>query len=213
MRTASCDLMTEYGEFRLHGFADPHSGQEHAALVLGDVSGSIPVLTRVHSECLTGDTLGSLHCDCGAQFKSAMNAIAAEGRGALLYLRQEGRGIGLVNKIRAYALQRAGADTVDANHLLGFPDDLRDYGIAARMLAHLGVSSVRLMTNNPAKLASLKTLGVSIAERIPLVSQPGVHNRSYLMTKSKRMGHLLSTTPQTAAPSSVQFRTSIDHQL
>ena len=189
-RAASTQLTTEFGVFRLHGFVDAHTGKEHAALVLGDVSGAEPVLTRMHSECLTGDALFSLHCDCGAQLRHAMQVISDEERGVLLYLRQEGRGIGLVNKIRAYELQRAGSDTVDANRSLGLPDDARDYGAAAQMLAQLGVRRVRLLTNNPAKIAALSALGVTVSERIALHVGRNSLNDAYMTTKEVRMGHV-----------------------
>ncbi|KQV78233.1 GTP cyclohydrolase II [Rhizobacter sp. Root1221] len=189
----SCWLPTELGEFQLHGVADPLTGREHAALTMGDLTNGEPVLTRVHSECLTGDTLFSLKCDCGPQLQGAIEAIAKEGRGALVYLRQEGRGIGLVNKIRAYALQQAGADTVDANRLLGLPDDSRDYKMAHDILAALGVSSVRLMTNNPGKVEALRKLGILVTERVELNVGRNPHNHGYLDTKARRMGHLIST--------------------
>jgi len=192
LQTASCDLMTEFGQFRLHGFQDAANGLEHAALCLGDMSDPAPVLARVHSECLTGDVFHSLHCDCGAQLCSALERIAAHGRGALLYLRQEGRGIGLVNKIRAYALQQRGADTVDANRLLGLPDDARDYAIAAEMFASIGIRDVHLMTNNPAKVESLTRHGVRVSERVALQTPRTAENGAYLDTKAARMGHLLS---------------------
>lgn len=187
----SCRLPTAWGEFMLHGLLDAASGQEHAALSMGPIDDGAPVLARVHSECLTGDTLFSLRCDCGPQLQAGLRAIAAEGRGVLLYLRQEGRGIGLVNKIRAYALQQAGADTVDANRLLGLPDDARDYQIAADLLARLGVRSVRLLTNNPAKVEALQRLGIAVSERVPLPIAPNRHNAGYLQTKRRRMGHYL----------------------
>ena len=189
----SCWLPTELGEFQLHGAADPVTGHEHAALTMGDLTNGEPVLTRVHSECLTGDTLFSLKCDCGPQLQGAIEAIAKEGRGALVYLRQEGRGIGLVNKIRAYALQQAGADTVDANRLLGLPDDSRDYKMAHDILAALGVGSVRLMTNNPGKVDALRRLGMLVTERVELNVGQNPHNHGYLDTKARRMGHLIST--------------------
>jgi GTP cyclohydrolase II len=189
----SCWLPTELGEFQLHGVTDPVTGREHAALTMGDIASGAPVLTRLHSECLTGDTLFSLKCDCGPQLRGAIEAIAKEGRGVLVYLRQEGRGIGLVNKIRAYALQQAGADTVDANRLLGLPDDSRDYQIAHDMLVALGVSSVRLMTNNPAKVEALRRFGTTVAERVELNVGGNPHNAGYLDTKARRMGHLIST--------------------
>ena len=185
----SCRLPTEWGEFNLHGLVDARGSGEHAAMSLGPLDDGAPVLTRLHSECLTGDTLYSLKCDCGAQLEGGLAAIAAAGRGLLLYLRQEGRGIGLVNKIRAYALQQAGADTVEANRLLGLPDDARDYAIAAQMLGQLGVKRVRLLTNNPAKVDALQHLGVEVVERLPLHMPSNPHNQGYLQTKSRRMGH------------------------
>jgi GTP cyclohydrolase II len=185
----SCKLPTRWGEFDLHGLVDPQTGAEHAAMSLGVLNDGAPVLTRLHSECLTGDTLYSLKCDCGAQLEGALSAIAEAGRGLLLYLRQEGRGIGLVNKIRAYALQQAGADTVEANRLLGLPDDARDYTVAATMLRQLGVSRVRLLTNNPAKVDALQRLGIEVVDRLPLHMPSNPHNQAYLRTKSSRMGH------------------------
>ncbi|GAA4402877.1 GTP cyclohydrolase II [Quisquiliibacterium transsilvanicum] len=178
--------------FELHGFEEIASGREHVALTLGEVSDGAPVLARMHSECLTGDALYSLRCDCGAQLEAALAAIAAEGRGVLLYLRQEGRGIGLLNKIRAYRLQDAGADTVEANHQLGLAADLRTYEAAAEMFALLGVSRLRLMTNNPRKIRALEERGIEIAERMPLQIQPNPHNAGYLRTKATRLGHLLT---------------------
>ena len=188
---ASCRLPTPWGLFRLHGFAEPATGREHLALTFGDVDDGFPVLARVHSECLTGEVLGSQRCDCGAQLDAAMAAIAKAGRGVVLYLRQEGRGIGLLNKLRAYALQDEGADTVEANLQLGFGADLRDYRVAAEMLRALGIGAVRLMTNNPRKIEGLARHGIGVVERVPLVTEAGVHNAGYLQTKSNRMGHLL----------------------
>ena len=185
----SCKLPTTWGDFDLHGLLDPATGREHAVLSLGRIDDGAPVLTRVHSECLTGDALFSLKCDCGAQLQGGLRAIATEGRGMLLYLRQEGRGIGLVNKIRAYALQQSGADTVEANRLLGLPDDARDYAVASELLRLLGVQRVRLLTNNPAKVDALRRLGIEIIERVPLRTVANRHNRGYLQTKSRRMGH------------------------
>ena len=185
----TCRLPTQWGEFNLHSLVGARGSGEHAALSLGRLDDGQPVLTRLHSECLTGDTLYSLKCDCGAQLEASLQAIAGAGRGVLLYLRQEGRGIGLVNKIRAYALQQAGADTVEANRLLGLPDDARDYTVAADMLGQLGVRRVRLLTNNPAKVAALQRLGIDVVERLPLHMPPNPHNQGYLMTKSRRMGH------------------------
>ena len=185
----SCKLPTRWGEFDLHGLIDPATGQEHAAMSLGDLRSADPVLIRMHSECLTGDTLYSLKCDCGAQLEAGLKAIAEAGCGVLLYLRQEGRGIGLVNKIRAYALQQAGADTVQANRLLGLPDDARDYSVAAQMLAAMGIQQVRLLTNNPVKVQALQALGITVVARVPLHTPPNPHNRGYIETKSQRMGH------------------------
>ncbi len=185
----TCRLPTHWGEFNLHGLVDARTGAEHAAMSLGRLDDGEPVLTRLHSECLTGDTLYSLKCDCGAQLEASLQAIADAGRGLVLYLRQEGRGIGLVNKIRAYALQQAGADTVEANRLLGLPDDARDYTVAAEMLRQLGVKQVRLLTNNPVKMEALQRLGIDVVERLPLHMPSNPHNQGYLNTKSRRMGH------------------------
>lgn len=175
----------------MRGWREPGSGLEHASLSMGDLRGAAPVLARVHSECLTGDAFGSLRCDCGPQLKAALQAIAAQRRGVLVYLRQEGRGIGLVNKMRAYALQDYGADTVDANRLLGLPDDARDYGAARDILVTLGVRRVALLTNNPAKVRALRGLGIVVSERVPLVTGLNAHNRAYLDTKRRRFGHAL----------------------
>ncbi|WP_416243524.1 GTP cyclohydrolase II [Azospira sp. APE16] len=188
---ASCELPTPWAVFRLHGFQETASSKEHLALTLGQVGDGVPALTRLHSECLTGDGLFSLRCDCGPQLEAALAAIAKEGRGVLLYLRQEGRGIGLLDKLRAYALQDQGLDTVDANRALGLPDDARDYGVAAAMLNTLGVPAVRLMTNNPAKVSALTARGVNVTERVPHVAGRGPRNQDYLETKAARMGHLL----------------------
>ncbi len=183
-------LPTHRGLFRAVVFRDAETGAEHVALLMGDVSGeAVPV--RVHSECLTSEVLGSLKCDCRAQLDRALDLIAERGRGALLYLRQEGRGIGLGNKIRAYALQAQGHDTYEANRLLGFPDDLRRYDIAADMLRLLGVRSVELVTNNPLKIAGLTEAGVRVRGRIQLPSPANPHNVEYLMTKRERTGHLI----------------------
>lgn len=187
---ASSRLPTPWAVFALHGFADA-DGREHVALSLGEIADGEPVLARVHSECLTGDALFSQRCDCGAQLKEALQRIATEGRGVLLYLRQEGRGIGLGNKIRAYALQDAGADTVEANEQLGFAADARDYSVCRDMLAHLGVRRLRLMTNNPRKLSALEGMGAEIVERLPLHSGRNPHNEAYLDTKADKLGHLL----------------------
>ena len=188
---ASSSLPTAWGEFVIHGFEDADTGKEHVALTMGNVADGQPVLSRIHSECLTGDALHSLRCDCGAQLDAAMQAIAHEGRGILLYLRQEGRGIGLVNKIRAYQLQDQGADTVQANEQLGFEADMRQYDMLKTMLDHLGVAELRLMTNNPRKLQALDDMGVLVVDRIPLQTVANPHNRQYLATKADKLGHLL----------------------
>ena len=188
---ATAELPTPFAEFTVHAFVSG-DGKEHLALTLGDllVPSTAPLI-RVHSECQTGDALFSLRCDCGFQLHAALEKIAAEGRGGLLYLRQEGRGIGLGNKIRAYALQDQGVDTVDANHQLGFPADGRDYGLAVRLLRELGLSRIRLMTNNPAKLDALVRDGIDVVERVPLEQGRNPHNAAYLDTKMTRMGHLI----------------------
>lgn len=188
---ASSRLPTTWGEFTIHGFEDSETGKEHVALSMGNVSDGEPVLTRIHSECLTGDALHSLRCDCGAQLDAAMLAIAREGRGVLFYLRQEGRGIGLVNKIKAYHLQDQGADTVEANEQLGFGADMRDYGMLGTMLTHLQIRRVRLMTNNPRKLTALEQIDIEITERIALQTGQNPHNAHYLATKAGKLGHLL----------------------
>lgn len=190
-RVASCRLPTPWATFTMHGFEEVGTGREHVALALGTIDDGVPVLARMHSECLTGDGLFSRRCDCGPQLEAALAAIAAEGRGVLLYLRQEGRGIGLLNKIRAYALQDEGADTVEANHRLGFEADRRDYAVAADMLRELNVASLRLMTNNPRKLHALEKYGITITERVPHQIEANPHNAGYLQTKARRLGHLL----------------------
>ena len=187
---ATTRLPTPFGEFRLYGFVEEQGGEEHLALALGELSGDEPVLARVHSECLTGDALFSQRCDCGPQLEAAMKRIGEAGRGVIVYLRQEGRGIGLINKLRAYAEQDKGADTVEANEMLGFLPDARDYGVAAAILSELGVKSVRLMTNNPRKLQSLEEHGVDIRERVPHRVEATAHNRHYLLTKNDKFGHL-----------------------
>jgi GTP cyclohydrolase II len=175
----------------MHGFEDVSAEKEHVVLTLGDVSDGEPVLMRVHSECLTGDALFSLRCDCGQQLEAALTAIAKEGRGALLYLRQEGRGIGLLNKIKAYKLQDEGADTVEANEALGFGADMRDYSICKPILEHLKITSVRLMTNNPRKVAAMTELGINVVERLALETPSNPHNEHYLATKAGKLGHLM----------------------
>ncbi len=189
LRIAESRLPTRHGVFRIAVFRSD-DGKEHVVLAMGDLSGE-PPLIRLHSECLTGDALYSLRCDCGAQLEGALERIAAEGRGAVLYLRQEGRGIGLGNKIRAYALQDDGADTVEANHQLGFPADARDFGLAVELLRHLGLGRIRLMTNNPRKLDQLREAGVEIVARVPLNPGLNPHNEAYLATKARKLGHML----------------------
>jgi GTP cyclohydrolase II len=188
---ASAKLPTQWGDFTLHGFEDEATGKEHVALVCGDISGEQPVLCRLHSECLTGDCLFSLRCDCGPQLQYAMQTIGETGRGVILYLRQEGRGIGLLNKIRAYELQDGGADTVEANEQLGFAADGREYEICKPMLEHLGLSSLRLLTNNPAKISAVETMGFSVDEIVPVKTGANAHNENYLQVKVDKMGHLL----------------------
>ena len=188
---AVADLPTRFGRFRIVAFWNNRDGKDHVAIVHGDVMGGDGVPTRLHSECLTGDAIGSLRCDCRDQLETALRDLGSRERGLLLYLRQEGRGIGLVNKVRAYALQDRGLDTVDANRALGFRDDERDYAIAAHMLASLGVGSVQLMTNNPDKIAQLEQLGIRVVARIPHVMPPNDHNRFYLETKAVRSGHYI----------------------
>jgi 3,4-dihydroxy 2-butanone 4-phosphate synthase/GTP cyclohydrolase II len=184
------DLPTDHGHFRLRMYRSRVTGLEHLALVKGDVTGDDPVLVRVHSECFTGDVLGSERCDCGPQLHTAMEMIEKEGRGAVLYMRQEGRGIGLANKLHAYKKQEEGLDTVEANVALGFAPDLRDYGEGAQMLVDLGIRKVRLMTNNPCKIKGLDGYGIEIAERVPVVIPANVHDRRYLDTKREKMGHI-----------------------
>jgi 3,4-dihydroxy 2-butanone 4-phosphate synthase/GTP cyclohydrolase II len=191
-RVAEARVPTEYGEFRMIGYQNDVDQAEHVALVYGDVAGQPDVLVRMHSKCLTGDVFGSQRCDCGFQLHRAMELIAQEGRGAIVYLDQEGRGIGLLNKLRAYALQDSGADTVQANERLGFAPDLRNYGIGAQILRDLGLSSIRVMTNNPRKLVGLDGYGLQIVERVPLVADPNRENRDYLQVKRDKLGHLLS---------------------
>jgi len=185
------ELPSRFGKFRIVGFWNNRDGKEHVAMVHGDVMGMHDVPTRLHSECLTGDVMGSLRCDCGDQLEVALRKLASMPRGVLLYLRQEGRGIGLINKIRAYALQDRGLDTVEANLALGFRDDERDYAVAAHMLASLNIGSIQLMTNNPNKISQLEQQGIQITSRIPHVIPPNDHNRFYLQTKAARSGHYI----------------------
>ncbi|HMA44591.1 MAG TPA: bifunctional 3,4-dihydroxy-2-butanone-4-phosphate synthase/GTP cyclohydrolase II [Gemmatimonadales bacterium] len=189
---AEARLPTPYGEFRIVGYSNDVDAAEHVALVYGDVRGQQNVLVRMHSKCLTGDVFGSARCDCGWQLQSALRTIAAEGRGVVVYLDQEGRGIGLLNKLKAYELQYAGADTVTANLQLGFKPDLRNYGIGAQILLDLGLSSIRVLTNNPKKLVGLEGYGLEIVERVPIVPPPSDENRAYLDVKRDKLGHLLT---------------------
>ncbi len=191
-RVAEARIPTDFGEFTIIGYQNDVDRAEHIALVYGDVAGQADVLVRMHSKCLTGDVFGSQRCDCGPQLHRAMELVAQAGRGAIVYLDQEGRGIGLLNKLRAYALQDAGADTVQANERLGFAPDLRNYGIGAQILRDLGLSSIRVMTNNPRKLVGLEGYGLQIVERVPLVTDPNRENRGYLQVKRDKLGHLLA---------------------
>lgn len=194
-QVAEAKLPTKYGEFTAIAYRSDIDPDEHVALVMGDISTGEPVLVRVHSECLTGDVFGSLRCDCGEQIALAMQSIAREERGVFLYMRQEGRGIGFHNKIRAYALQDEGLDTVEANLSLGFPPDLRDYGIGAQILADLGLHKIRLLTNNPKKVIGLEGYGLEVVETVPIITPPNPYNRHYLETKQKKLGHLLEVPP------------------
>lgn len=189
---ADSKLPMPWGVFTMVGFEDEETGKEHVALVYGELSSDEPVLARVHSECLTGDALFSLRCDCGFQLQEALKRIVNNGSGVLLYLRQEGRGIGLLNKIRAYHLQDQGADTVEANEKLGFEADMRRYDMCQPMLEHLGVKSVALMTNNPRKVAALEKFGVTVDSRVPLQVGKNIHNENYLATKMGKLGHMMT---------------------
>ena len=189
--TASAKLPTQWGLFTIHGFEEMATGKEHVALVLGDIDSADSVLCQVHSECLTGDCMFSLRCDCGPQLQHAMQAVAQAGSGIILYLRQEGRGIGLLNKIKAYALQDSGADTVEANEQLGFDADGREYAICKPMVEHFQVSKVKLMTNNPRKIEALESMGVEVTEIVPINMGSNPHNESYLAVKVDKLGHMM----------------------
>ena len=188
---ALAELPTRFGDFHIVAFENNRDGKEHVAITKGDVIGAENIPVRLHSECLTGDALGSLRCDCRDQLESALRKIGQMERGMVLYLRQEGRGIGLINKIRAYSLQDEGLDTVEANHALGFRDDERDYAVAAHMLMSLKIQSVQLMTNNPKKINQLEQYGIHVAGRIPHIIEPNEHNRFYLETKAAKSGHMI----------------------
>lgn len=193
----SSKLPTPWGMFEMHGFEDANMEKEHVVLTMGQWKPDQPVLVRIHSECLTGDALFSLRCDCGAQLQAAMHKIALEGTGAIFYLRQEGRGIGLLNKIKAYHLQDKGADTVEVNEQLGFGADMRDYSILVPMFAKLGIKKVKLMTNNPRKIDALRKAGIEVVERIPHETGRNPHNIRYLETKKGKLGHLFATGEDT----------------
>jgi GTP cyclohydrolase II len=201
---AIADLPTRFGDFHIIAFWNARDGKEHAALVRGDVTGAEHVPVRLHSECLTGDSLGSLRCDCRDQLEAALIAIGQMEQGIILYLRQEGRGIGFLNKIRAYGLQDYGYDTVEANLALGFQDDERDYAVAAHMLMSLKVKSIRLMTNNPRKIAGLAQHGIVVSDRMPHIMPPNAHNEAYLRTKAAKSGHMLDGADGATQPADLE---------
>jgi len=190
-RVANVQLPTRFGNFRLYAYEDIVDEETHIALIMGEPEGKENVLVRVHSECVTGDIFHSLRCDCGDQLNKALEMIAKEGEGVLVYMRQEGRGIGLINKLKTYELQEKGLDTVDANTAIGFPPDIRDYGIGAQILLDLGLKKIRLLTNNPAKIVGLEGYGIKIVERIPIEAEPREENLEYLKVKKEKLGHLL----------------------
>ncbi|MBI2620543.1 MAG: GTP cyclohydrolase II, partial [Ignavibacteriales bacterium] len=196
-RIVSTTLPTRIGKFQVHLYQSETDEKEHVALVKGEIAADTPTLVRVHSECLTGDVFGSLRCDCNEQLVAAMQLVEKEGKGVVLYMRQEGRGIGLLNKLKAYKLQDDGMDTVEANEKLGFRPDLRDYGIGAQILRDLGVGKMRLMTNNPKKVVGLHGYGLEIVERVPLEVDPNFHNEKYLKAKRDKLGHLILVDPET----------------
>lgn len=191
-RVSEAKMPTKYGDFKIIGYVNVLNNEHHIALVKGNICDEDEVLVRIHSECLTGDVFGSLRCDCGEQLKIAMENINKQGKGVILYMRQEGRGIGLINKIKAYNLQDEGYDTVEANNMLGFPDDIREYSISAQILKDIGVRKVKLMTNNPRKINELKQYGIEVSERVPIQVQHNNINLRYLKSKKQKLGHLLS---------------------
>jgi 3,4-dihydroxy 2-butanone 4-phosphate synthase/GTP cyclohydrolase II len=195
-RISDAEMPTKYGDFRAYGYQNKVNGEHHVAVVMGDIKPGDPVLVRIHSECLTGDVFGSLRCDCGEQLDTAMKAIARAGKGVLLYMRQEGRGIGLLNKLKAYKLQDSGMDTVEANEALGFDADLRDYGIGAEILSDLGATKLKLMTNNPKKISGIAGFGIEVVERIHIEMNHNEKNEFYMQTKADKMGHILVKSPK-----------------